>query len=334
MRDLLQNLEEAREIHVPVKELPDSLRSALKRVRYGSRDIGVVAQERVEPNPYAAEGQKGFVLVIDIASGRSRDLEGSWGGASPNGPSEIDFANRPVPIPEGGAVIIGTEGHPQTMATIYVHPKTIAAMLPPAAETTEREQTILRTIRSLNTAGRKEVFGRERVTPAEIDALVARGLLSKTKAGAVSITTAGKNVAEGQEDGMRDLLRKLEEAEAAPGFATRKDLSRLGFQPTEFKVGVPKFLLRLVFHAQAQVERGMAEGGVFTFGRSYFYRNKQTAEDFGQRIVADLAKGGLQPTLLATGDHWSAFKGGAAEMSASSSFFWAIVQVRTGATEG
>lgn len=212
MRNLLQKLEEAREIHVPVNELPDSLRSALKRVRYGSRDIGVVAQERVEPNPYAAEGQKGFVLVIDIASGRSRDLEGSWGGASPNGPSEIDFANRPVPIPEGGAVIIGTEGYPQTMATIYVHPKTIAAMLPPAAETTEREQTILRTIRSLNSAGRKEVFGRERVMPAEIDALVARGLLSKTKAGAVSITTAGKNVAEGQEDGMRDLLRQLEEA--------------------------------------------------------------------------------------------------------------------------
>jgi len=212
MRDLLRNLEEAREIHVPVKELPDSLRSALKRVKYGSRDIGVVAQDKVEPNPYAAEGQKGFVLVIDIASGRSRDLEGSWGGASPNSPSEIDFANRPVPIPEGGAVIIGVQGYPQTMATIYVHPRTIAAMLPPAAETTEREQTILRTIRSLNSAGRKEVFGREKVTPAEIDALVARGLLSKTKAGAVSITTAGKNVAEGQEDGMRDLLRHLEES--------------------------------------------------------------------------------------------------------------------------
>lgn len=211
MRDLLRNLEEAREIHVPIKELPDSLRAALKRVGYGARDIGVVAQDKVEPNPYAAEGQKGFVQVVDIASGRSRDLEGSWGGASPNSPSEIDFANRPVPIPEGGAVIIGVQGYPQTMATIYVHPQTIAAMLPPAAETTEREQTILRTIRSLNSAGRKEVFGREKVTPAEIDALVARGLLKKTKAGAVSITTAGKNVAEGQEDGMREALQRLDE---------------------------------------------------------------------------------------------------------------------------
>jgi len=227
MRDLLRNLEEAREIHVPVKELPDSLRSALKRVKYGSRDIGVVAQDKVEPNPYAAEGQKGFVLVIDIASGRSRDLEGSWGGASYNGPQEIDFANRPVPIPEGGAVIIGTEGWPQTMASIYVHPKTIAAMLPPAAETTEREQTILRTIRSLNSAGRKEVFGREKVTPAEIDALVARGLLSKTKAGAVSITTAGKNVAEDQEDGMKNLLRKLTEGYGRMLFDDDVDLGDL-----------------------------------------------------------------------------------------------------------
>lgn len=133
---------------------------------------------------------------------------------------------------------------------------------------------------------------------------------------------------------MRDLLRKLEEAEAAPGFATRKDLTKLGFQPTEFKAGVPKFLLREVFRDQAQVERALSEGGVFTFGRSYFYRNKQTAEDFGQRVMTDLAKGGLQPTLLATGDHWSAFKGGASEMSASSSFFWAIIQLRTGQAEG
>jgi hypothetical protein len=83
-------------------------------------------------------------------------------------------------------------------------------------EVTDREQMILRTIRSLTSAGRKEIFASEKVRPEEIDALVQRGLLSKTKAGAVSITTTGKNVAEGQEDGMRTLLRQLEEAARSP----------------------------------------------------------------------------------------------------------------------
>jgi hypothetical protein len=335
MRDLLRNLEEAREIHVPIKELPDSLRAALKRVGYGSRDIGVVAQDKVDPNPYAAEGQKGFVQVIDIASGRSRDLEGSWGGASPNNPSEIDFANRPVPIPEGGAVIIGVQGYPQTMATIYVHPKTIAAMLPPAAETTEREQTILRTIRSLNSAGRKEVFGREKVTPAEIDALVARGLLKKTKTGAVSITTDGKNVAEGQEDGMRDLLRRLEEEEvASPGFATRKDIVKHGYQGEDFKVGVPAVVKKLIWKGQADVDRALKEGGVFTFRRGFFYRHGTDGEKFAASTAGDLTKAGFAVTLLASGENWAAFSGGASEWSAKSSFFWAIFQVRTGSDEG
>lgn len=333
MRDLLRALEEGRTIHVAVRELPDALRAALKAVGYGAKDVGVTPQDAVTPNAYAGEGQKGFVVIVNLETGKRETLGGDWGGGGMS-LKPIDAASQDVRIPPNGAVIIGTEGWPRTMASIYVHPDGIARLLPPAAAVTDREQLILRTIRSLTSAGRKEVFGREKVTPAEIDALVARGLLRKTKAGAVSITTDGKNVAEGQEAGMRDLLRRLEEAEAAPGFATRKDLTKLGFQPTECKAGVPKFLLREVFRDQAQVERALAEGGVFTFGRGYFYRNKQTPEDFGQRVLADLVKGGLQPTLLASGDHWAAFKGGAAEMSAGSSFFWAIVQVRTAQAAG
>jgi hypothetical protein len=154
--------------------------------------------------------------LVDIASGKARDLEGGWGGARPDEPREIDFASKPVPIPPGGAIVIGTQGYPQTMATIYVHPESIAKMLPAMPEITDREQMILRTIRSLTSAGRKEIFANEKVRPEEIDALVQRKLLAKSKAGAVSITTTGKNVAEGQEDSMRVLLRTLEEATGEP----------------------------------------------------------------------------------------------------------------------
>lgn len=211
MRGLLRNLEEGRTIHVPVRELPDALRAALKTVGYGAKDVGVTPQEAVTPNAYAGEGQRGFVIIVNLETGKRETLGGDWGGGGMS-IKPIDAASQDVRIPPNGAVIIGTEGHPRTMASIYVHPDVIAKLLPPTAAVTDREQMILRTIRSLTSAGRKEVFGDQRVQPAEVDALVARGLLARSKAGAVSITTAGKNVAEGQGDGMRSLLRQLGEA--------------------------------------------------------------------------------------------------------------------------
>ncbi len=212
MRRLLEQLlVEVREIHVPLKELPSSLRDALKRVNYHAQDVGVVAQDKVIPNPYAGEGQKGFVLVIDINTGKSRDLPGGWGGANYNDPREIDFAGKAVSIPAGGAIIIGTEGHPRTMATIYVNPEMIAAMLPAGPEVSDRDKMILRSIRSYTSAGRKEIFRDQKVKPEEVDALVGRGLLKKTKSGALSITTDGKNMAEG-DNTMRSLLNRLEES--------------------------------------------------------------------------------------------------------------------------
>ncbi|MFA4971253.1 MAG: hypothetical protein WC683_01485 [bacterium] len=210
MRDLLQRMTEARQVHLPLRDLPASLRAALKRVEYRAADIAVVPQESVVPNPYAGEGQKGFVLVVDLASGRARDLGGGWGGARPDDPQEIDFANKPVRIPPGGAIVVGTQGHPRTMATVYVHPDALAPLLPAGAEVTPREQMILRTIRSLISSARKEVFDHERVQPAEVDALVRRGLLKRSKSGALSISTAGKNVAESNAGSMGRLLAMLE----------------------------------------------------------------------------------------------------------------------------
>jgi len=44
-------------------------------------------------------------------------------------------------------------------------------------------------------AYRKELFADNKVTPDEVDALVAKKLVAKNKAGALSLTTAGKNAA-------------------------------------------------------------------------------------------------------------------------------------------
>jgi hypothetical protein len=86
-------------------------------------------------------------------------------------------------------------------------------MLPAGAEVTEREKEILRIVRSYNSAGRKEAFAYNKITAAEIDVLVSRKLLSRNKAGAVSITLAGKNVAE-ERTSVRGILHRLEEAGA------------------------------------------------------------------------------------------------------------------------
>jgi hypothetical protein len=54
--------------------------------------------------------------------------------------------------------------------------------------------------RSLSSAGRKDEWQRfpaSKPSDAEIDALVAKNLLSKNKAGAVSLTTDGRNAANG-----------------------------------------------------------------------------------------------------------------------------------------
>jgi hypothetical protein len=68
-------------IHVAVKELPQTLRDALKEVGYGARDIGVTPQDAVEPNAYAGEGQKGFVVIVNLATGK-REVLGGTGAAA------------------------------------------------------------------------------------------------------------------------------------------------------------------------------------------------------------------------------------------------------------
>jgi hypothetical protein len=68
-------------------------------------------------------------------------------------------------------------------------------MLPAAPTVSERDGRILGACKSYTSAYRKEWFARNKVTDTELDALVSAGYLKKNKAGAISITTSGKNVA-------------------------------------------------------------------------------------------------------------------------------------------
>jgi uncharacterized protein YdbL (DUF1318 family) len=75
-----------------------------------------------------------------------------------------------------------------------VHPSALAPLLPGKTDVTEREARILAML-GFTSAYRKELLADNKVTADEIDALVAKKMLAKSKVGALSRTTAGKNAA-------------------------------------------------------------------------------------------------------------------------------------------
>jgi len=185
-------------IHCEIKTLPDSLRSALSAVGYGKRDIAVRPVETLSMHAEASDGSRGFVLLVDLATGRREEHWGSWGGANMFNPrNAVDLDTTPRPVPPGMAIVKGSKGG-HVFATVYISPANTAALLPAKSELTDRQRSILAQYKSLTSAGRANEWSRypeSKPTDAELGELVALGLLSRNRAGAVSITTAGKNSA-------------------------------------------------------------------------------------------------------------------------------------------
>lgn len=111
---------------------------------------------------------------------------------NPQNPIDLDDSEHAMT--PGGAVISGTIGQ-TTYARVILHPQNVAKLLPPAwSDVTDKERKILAAVGGLKSGPyRKEALARLQATDADMDTLVQKGLLSKNKAGAISITTAGKN---------------------------------------------------------------------------------------------------------------------------------------------
>jgi hypothetical protein len=180
-------------VYVDTRDLPDSLRASLSDAGYHRKDIAIEPRETASMVGFSGQGRKAFVVLVDLATGRTESHSGSWGGAnmfSPQNAVDLDTTERP--IPPGMAVIKGTSGYHGCFATIHLHPDNVARLLPSKPEVTEREASILGTF-GYKPGYRKERWQEMGVTPIELDALISRGMLSKNRAGAISITTAGKN---------------------------------------------------------------------------------------------------------------------------------------------
>lgn len=183
-------------MHIPTKTLPDSLKSALAAVGYGAADISVRVAETYSAQAPANDGQRGFTMAVNLATGERDERRGSWGGSNAFTVNAVDSDDTARPLPPGFAVVQGTTGYPRTFATLIIHPSNAAPLLPAKAELTDRQRAILDQFASLTSAGRKNEWERypaSKPSDSEIAELVAAGMLKQNKAGALSITTEGKN---------------------------------------------------------------------------------------------------------------------------------------------
>jgi hypothetical protein len=79
----------------------------------------VIAADRVESAAGGSQGRRGFVTILNLDTGASRRLTGSWGGSNMFTASPVDEGDAVIPIPSNGAVLKGSMGYPRTFATIY-----------------------------------------------------------------------------------------------------------------------------------------------------------------------------------------------------------------------
>jgi hypothetical protein len=184
-------------MYVEVKTLAPMIQNALKGVRYGGRDIQVITTDRVSPSVAGGSGQRGFTIIINLSTGQSDKLMGSWGGANMFNPDNtVDLDTGQYVIPTNGVVIKGTTGYPRTFATLYT--TATGNLLPAGAGDTEvltdEEQQALYCHYSIKGGQyRRDELSRRGVLQSTVDSLVDRGYLKCNRAGAVSITTKGKN---------------------------------------------------------------------------------------------------------------------------------------------
>lgn len=183
--------------HVAVKDLAPAVREALASVAYGAQDIRVIPQSTVDPTVAGGAGMRGFVLILNLDTGKFRTVNGSWGGSNPAVLSPVDVTDEKISLPPNGAVIKGTRGHPRTYATIYAHPSAFSAFLPsgePGETLTDAEQQAIYCFAAIKGGEyRRDEMRRRNVTQETVTSLVERGYLKRNRAGAVQITTKGKN---------------------------------------------------------------------------------------------------------------------------------------------
>jgi hypothetical protein len=193
--------------HVEVKSLPQGIQNALRHIPFNRRDIEVVEASSYSPGDgnTAFEGNRSFLLVVDIKTGRIEDsMQGSWGGENPFETKRIHTDTSSHPIASGNVVIRGESGGRGTFARIMVNPADKGLLVTEEAQTvdlTDDEKKALGIINSTKSGYRADEFGRQGIGDYStnnplIQSLEKKGLL-KIMASGIRVTTSGVNAARG-----------------------------------------------------------------------------------------------------------------------------------------
>lgn len=205
------------------KSLPSGIVKALHAVGYRSPTVSVRVADDVSIFSCGGSGVRGFAVVVhEMHSPTREELWGSWGGPNPfTKPSGVDNPAERRTVPERGAVITGSSGR-SVYAVVSVRGDVFRALVPaetqiaadmiasgasvdavksadPACAVTNGDSWVLACF-AYKSAYRKEQIANLRDatngvvgSDAHIDSLVARGFISRNKAGACSLTTSGRN---------------------------------------------------------------------------------------------------------------------------------------------
>jgi len=180
-------------MYVPLNDLPTLIFEALKARGYNKKDIEVKAKNSVSISVGGWEGKRGYTDVINMRTRSIVQHTGSWGG--PNifsHRNKVDMSDSNIEITPDTVIIQGYSGY-KPLASCYCHESWLSRFGSTATEeTTEREKKVLGWFVSYKASYRKPWVDAE--PPELINGLVNRGLLKRNRAGALSITTAGKNV--------------------------------------------------------------------------------------------------------------------------------------------
>jgi hypothetical protein len=180
--------------------MPPAVQRALKEVGYGRADIAVEARDVFYVGHPAGEGSRSFFGLVNLQTGQTKFTYGNWGGGEAGDIPQLADADRERrPLPPGMVVINGSEGGNRPVwATLTVHPSMMPALLPAGGELTSQEQSGLNIIGMYISSARKEYFRDARLgaygpeNPI-VRSLAQKGMVKITGAGAIQITTKGKN---------------------------------------------------------------------------------------------------------------------------------------------
>ena len=95
-------------MYTQVKDLPESIQSALSSLGYGRKDISLEVAESISPRVGGGDGLRGFCCIVNIENGERKTDVGSWGGSNmfqESAVNRVDSDDNNYIIPPNFAVI-------------------------------------------------------------------------------------------------------------------------------------------------------------------------------------------------------------------------------------